>query len=94
MIEREVSFSVSVTESRLITKIARRAAELIPTSDFISLEMDITAVHANGCELELERMLAASDLDFSHDIHGIRRNLNRKTGELENYFLPRFAARR
>jgi hypothetical protein len=27
----------------------------------------------------------------AHDVFGIRQNLNRKTGQLENFFVPRYA---
>lgn len=55
--------------------------------------MDITAVHANGNQLDLTALLAADDSNFAHDVFGIRRHLNRDTGELEDFFTPRFSAR-
>ncbi len=51
--------------------------------------MDITATHANGCPLDLDKLLAAPDFDFAHDVFGIRRHLDRTTGELRDFFLPR-----
>jgi len=57
-------------------------------SDFV---MDLDAVHSNGCPLDLNALLFFSDEERRHDIHGIRRNINRKTGQLENCFLPRCA---
>ncbi len=52
--------------------------------------MDIAAAN-NSCALQLERLAEADDFNFAHDVFGIERHLNRETGELENYFLPRFA---
>ena len=52
--------------------------------------MDVTATHLNGCPLRLEELLEADAFNFVHDIIGIRNNLNRDTGKMENCFLPRF----
>jgi hypothetical protein len=41
--------------------------------------------------LDLERMLAAEPFDFGHDFFGIRHHMNRRTGVLEDCFVPRFA---
>ncbi len=54
-------------------------------------EMDIQATHCNGCKLDLLKMLDGSPADVLHDIYGIARCLDRQTGELKNYFCPRFA---
>ncbi len=54
--------------------------------------MDITAVHANGCPLRLRDLLLADDFNFAHDVFGIRRHLDRTTGQLGGHFLPRFSA--
>ena len=53
--------------------------------------MDIDACHCNGCPLKLQELLDADDFNFAHDVFGIRSNINRKSGELENCFLPRYA---
>lgn len=54
--------------------------------------MDLTAVHANGCPLKLADLAASPKFDFVHDVFGIRRHINRTTGQLEDCFVPRFAA--
>ncbi len=41
--------------------------------------------------LDFEKLLNFSDLDFFHDITGIYGNFNRKTKQMENYFLPKCA---
>lgn len=40
---------------------------------------------------KIAELLPADDFNFAHDVAGIRRRINRTTGKLENYFLPRFA---
>lgn len=55
----------------------------------LELIMDLAAVHAR-CPLRLAEMAAADDADLMHDIIGIRRHLDRRTGELRR-FAPRFA---
>ena len=90
---KTISFTVSLTDARLIAKIVNRAMALgIEGYDRMTCGMDLTACHANGCELNLNALLAAKDFDFTHDILGIRQHINRETGELENCFAPRYAA--
>lgn len=90
-----ISFAVSKTEARLIAKIASRAVTLAESHgcevDYTTMEMDITACHLNGCPLDLEQLLAFDDGNFGHDVLGIRRHIDRKTGELTDCFLPRCA---
>jgi hypothetical protein len=59
----------------------------------INLIMDLTAADGeNGNDpLDWERLLAADDFNFLHDVGGISRHINRDTGELGNFFVPRFA---
>lgn len=59
--------------------------------DKLSLDMDLMATHISGCPLNLDRLLRFEDADFWHDILGIRANINRENGKLENCFLPRCA---
>ncbi len=53
--------------------------------------MDIRYVN-EVCPLRLCELLDADDFNFAHDIFGIYSNFNRETKQLENGFLPRFAA--
>jgi hypothetical protein len=85
-----ISFKVSLTDDALIRKIAARAAKHLPVGA-LETSMDLAAVHANDIRLDLAELLAAPAFDFSHDIMGIRKNLNRDTGILMNCFLPRCA---
>lgn len=91
----EISFKVSSNDVALIDAIVKRAMPLVKkyVVDSLSLTMDITAIHANGCPLMLADLLQSNDFGFSHDIYGILRHINRDTGQLEDCFRPRFAAR-
>lgn len=95
---QEVSFKVKPSEAITIAAITTRAIRAARDAGFkysrLDADMDITACHANGCPLNLEKLLTAPDFDFAHDIFGIRRHLDRETGELRDRFLPRSATRK
>lgn len=90
-----INFDTSKNERMIISKIARRAVLLAKEAgisyDTIDAEMDISAVHCNGCQLRLKDLLDADDFNFSHDVFGVRRHINRETGKLEDCFSPRFS---
>lgn len=92
-----VSFKVSRLDFEVIRDIAERAAIIAARARLqysrMDAQMDITAVHANGSPLRLFDLLGADDGDFAHDVLGIRRNLNRTTGQLEHCFVPRYACK-
>lgn len=77
-------------------EIATRAVDLYKRSadgraiKKMEFVMDVCACHLK-CPLDLFRLLASDDENFAHDIFGIRRHINRETGELNDCFLPRFA---
>lgn len=81
------------TERTLVQAIVDRASEMYkengPERPRLDIEMDVHAVHTS-VGLRLDDLLRADDFNFSHDIGGIARHLNRETGELEDHFLPRF----
>lgn len=89
-------FNATRAEMEVIAKIATRARKMAAAlggfqytqSDAL---MDINACHSNGCPLKLQELLDADDGNFGHDVFGIRRHINRETGQLEDCFLPRFA---
>lgn len=95
------SFECAHSERDAANRIARRAFALrkafaardtsrnIP--DVLSMQMDLVATHANGCPLDFQRLEAADDFNLLHDVLGIERHLNRDTGQLQDFFLPRFA---
>ena len=91
-----VNFDTSYADCKLIHQIAKRAAEkavnLGVKYPLIDAEMDITACHANGNPLKLKELLNADDANFGHDVFGIRRYIDRGTGQLLGLFVPRFSA--
>lgn len=91
-----VSFKVTGEERALIEKIAERAdREIFRPHKFqqskMDTEMDLSATIAQGCRLDLDKLLKADEFNFQHDVLGIRRHLDRGTGKLKGCFLPRAA---
>jgi hypothetical protein len=89
-----LNFDVSAEEQQLIQKIAIRAYDLpwnLGQPNILQIMMDITGCRCNGCPLRLAAMLEADDFNFAHDVAGIMRHINRKTGELMDCFSPRYA---
>lgn len=84
---KKVVFQTTREEDSTISKIVERAG----VKDRLSLTMDLSACHSNGCPIDFEKLLAFDDFNFYHDIGGIMNNLNRTTGKLEHCFLPRCA---
>ncbi len=91
----QVNLEARKNEATLIAEIVDRAYLLARDQgvivDRLSLSMDLTAVHLNGCPLDFDALSAADDFNFAHDVFGITHNLDRNTGKLQNEFLPRFA---
>lgn len=77
-------------EHMTVHRIAKRAAVLTGRS-VMDHTMDISVVH-HRTPLRLRELADAGDFNFAHDIGGIGRHLNRQTGDLEDCFVPRFAA--
>jgi len=90
---KQVSFSISRETSDVIEKIVDRAEKMAKDNDVpfdrLCASMDLTACHANGCKLDLEALLNAKDGTFGHDVFGISRYIDRRTGKLIGFFLPR-----
>lgn len=94
-----MKFNCSRFEHDLVLKIVDRAEQIQEEFAFLNISqdrmtwyMDIVGCHANGCPLFLADLLEAPDSDFVHDVFGIRRHINRKTGALGDGFWPRYAA--
>lgn len=89
------SFDVSEIDNYTISAIATRATKVLQryhiSYDLIECAMDLTACHANGCPLDLTKLLRFEDAQFIHDVVGIRNHLDRTTGTLLDHFLPRCA---
>jgi hypothetical protein len=88
-----VNFTTTPTEKRRIAEIIRRAIrlELISSREKLDATMDLTACHANGTPLDFDKLLRFDDFNFAHDVAGIRRHMNRDTGQLTHCFLPKCA---
>ena len=82
-----VKFDATFEENMLIKKIAKRLNN--PSYDYLDLVMDLEAVHSNGCPLDFQKLLDFPDFDFSHDVYGIRKHIDRTTGTLTDCFCPR-----
>lgn len=93
---KRLNWTATKEETESIDKIAHRAAKLaneLTGGDWKMFDflMDIQACHLNGCPLDLDLLLSFPNFDFSHDVFGIRKHINRNTGKLENCFKPRCA---
>ena len=80
-------------EQQLIPRILDRAERLsrkagVPL-DRLSLDMDLAGTHA-VMPLRLADLLATDDFNFAHDVFGIMRHIDRRTGRLDDHFVPRF----
>jgi hypothetical protein len=89
-------FKASKDEMLTIVEIAKRT-ELLAQSIGVNYKrldiiMDLNACHSNGCPLKLAELASADESNFAHDVFGIRRHIDRTTGELRDCFLPRYAA--
>jgi hypothetical protein len=78
-------------------KIARRFLALgflaltdLPSFTPLDIVMDLSAVHAHT-PLRLEELAEADDFNLAHDVCGIQRHLDRRTGKLGGCFVPRYA---
>ncbi|WP_175908317.1 hypothetical protein [Burkholderia sp. BCC1640] len=87
-VSREVSAGIRLVAARYQTLLAAKG---LPAVDSLELDMDLVACHANGCPMDWERLNAADDFTLAHDVGGIQLHINRRTGKLENCFLPRCA---
>lgn len=76
---------------RQLSKLALRSLRLHIHSDKQDAMMDLDACHSNGCPLDFDKLEAFDDFNFTHDVAGIARHLDRRTGKLEDHFLPRCA---
>lgn len=65
----------------------------INQSNRMTLFMDLTLCHTSGTPLSLDDMLTGRIEDLAHDVIGINQNIDRATGELGNFFTPRYAVR-
>lgn len=84
--------TVGAADAALIRQIAKRT-EIAwsggpPREEIIKA---LTACHAGGCPLDLERLANANPFNLLHDVTGIVRHIDLRTGLLNNLFHPRHA---
>lgn len=83
-----------VTEHQV--KVCQRADKFFTTKpNRMSLMMDLESCEMSGTPLDYEKLLAAPDADFGHDLAGIMRHMDRShfPGKLGGCFLPRCTRR-
>ena len=80
----------------ILTKIVDRAETLYRRHGIQdrreTILMDLFAADMH-MPLDLASLLAADDANFAHDVLGIRRHMDRTSGSLSDFFVPRFALR-
>jgi len=91
-----IEFSCTKEERALIGKIIKRMNNIcrnrhIPEFEYLTLSMDLEACHSNRTPLDFEKLFKFDDANLMHDVCGIDRHINRETGKLEGFFLPRCA---
>lgn len=61
----------------------------------MNLVMDLSAADGvNGNDpIDWDRLLSADDFNFMHDIVGISRHMDHETGQIGDFFRPRFTKR-
>lgn len=82
-------------EFELIAKIVKRTNALQSELDIkpyntVDLALSLELAH-HTCPMDLQQLLESNCYDFSHDVGGIMRHINRDTGQLEECFQPRCA---
>lgn len=90
-----INFELPPEDRRLVKRIAERYALISSKEvDLLEIRMDLTACHNHGCKLDFEKLVEADNFTLVHDLIGIANHLDRETGKLKNYFLPRCALKR
>lgn len=91
----EINWWLKLEDVDTMAAVTDRAMKLFERSDnppeYLDVIMDLTACHLNGMPLDLAKLLAADDLTFAHDVGGIRAHINRRTGKINDCFVPRTA---
>jgi len=86
-----VNFTSDRQQLEILRQVADRADELGIGYKRMDMLMDLDAANSNGQPLDFARLLDFPDFDFTHDICGIQRHIDRTTGKLGDCFIPRCA---
>lgn len=89
--KRDLTHDDYATIGRIADRAVKMASEHGVQYKKMDAFMDLAETHKR-VPLRLAELKTADDGNFAHDVFGIRRHINRTTCELENCFLPRFAA--
>lgn len=86
-------FTTSIDDQATIVKIADRimACSSPAYADKLTAIIDLSLTHALVCPLDLNRLLAAPENHFLHDIFGIKKHLDREKAVFEPMYRPRYA---
>jgi hypothetical protein len=89
--------AITDNHSKLIRKIVtkyRREMELrgFKPDAAAQIRCSLVAAHANGCELDLLKLLDCDATSLMHDVGGIHNCVSRETGKIVGMFWPRCAA--
>lgn len=81
-------------EGPIINQIVARATKLgvVMKKDATQLALDLRTIQTKGKRLDLGALLKYQDDDFAHDVRGIRTHLDRFSGALMHFFVPRCLA--
>lgn len=84
-----LKFDISEQDVKSIASVVKRAKLIKSDINNRLLTMDLIVCHNNGCKLNFDLLLQFDDLDFTHDIDGIQKYINRDNGLLTDCFQPR-----
>lgn len=90
-------FNLTADETFYVGMIVGRAMKMRKEGSLeasvTQLTLDIATCHAFACPLRLKDLADAEDANFLHDVRNIYRLLNRRTRQLDEGFIPRYAVR-
>ena len=90
MINWEATKEEYMLQSKIGVRAVSLAREVGIDYKLSQVVMDIEACHGNGNPLRLGDLLEADEVNFAHDVFGIMANIDRGSGKLMNWFLPRY----
>ena len=86
-----IRWDITEEDRDLMKEIMSRLVRQVEVKDYLGISMDLIACHLNGCFLDLPALLVATDTSFIHDVTGISRHIDKKTGVLADCFIPHCA---
>lgn len=94
-------FEISDREYKIVEEIAMRCLkefealdENAPDSERVKINIEMSVIAAynhNEPKMNLVKLLESEEFDFMHDIAGISKHIDTKTGILGGCFIPRCA---